>query len=184
MHRLMRQRALTITMPKAVTGATLLEVMIALVIMSIGLLGLSSLQLSGINASNSSGKRTEATVIANDLIERMRANPASVTAGDYASVDFSTIDCTNPPPTNCESLSSGALGCSNAQMANFDAYIAWCNASSLLQSGSVAISCTDNTGTVQTCSTVMYRTVTVNWKTQVDGGTKDKSISMTFRPVL
>ncbi|MBI1422904.1 MAG: type IV pilus modification protein PilV [Gammaproteobacteria bacterium] len=170
--------------PKTMAGATLLEVMIAMVIMSIGLIGLASLQLSGVNASNGSEKRTQATMIANDLIERMRANPAGVSAGNYAAVDFSTIDCTNPPPTSCETLSSGAVGCNAQQMANFDAYIAWCNATSLLQSGTVAISCTDNSGSVQACASVQFRRITVTWQTQVDGGTKNKSVSMIFRPVI
>jgi type IV pilus assembly protein PilV len=185
MHRVIMRPALPGNNLKAMTGATLIEVMIALIIMSIGLIGLASLQLTGVNANSGSDKRTQATIIANDLIERMRANPTGVSAGYYAGVNFGAIDCTQPPPTNCESLSSGAVGCSNQQMANFDAYVAWCNATSLLQSGSVSVTCTDSTGTAQACASVPYRTVTVSWQNQVDGGTSPtKTVSMIFRPVL
>ena len=168
---------------KSMTGATLIEVMIALVIMSIGLLGLASLQLSGVSTSNNSEKRTQATIVANDLIERMRANPAGVTAGNYAAINYGGIDCTSPP-TSCENLSSSSSGCNPAEVAAFDGFATWCAAKNNLQSGSLTVSCTDNTGVAATCSTTSYRMVSVNWSIQTDDGTKAKTLSMIFRPLL
>lgn len=168
---------------KTSAGATLIEVMIALVIMSIGLLGLASLQLTGISSNSNSEKRTQASIVANDLIERMRANPAGVTAGDYAAVNYTTIDCTTPP-ASCQTLSAGAVGCTSAQMANYDAFTSWCNASTLLQSGTLQVTCTDNTGANQACAATPYRTIRVDWVNQTDDGNSGKFLTITFRPMI
>lgn len=60
-------------------GFTLLEVLIAVVIFSIGLLGLAGLQGMGLKLTNDSMNRTVATLLANDMIDRMRANVAAAT---------------------------------------------------------------------------------------------------------
>lgn len=57
-------------------GFTLLEVMIALVIFSIGLLGLAGLMAQSTAFTNSAQYRTQATFLAYDMLDRMRANPS------------------------------------------------------------------------------------------------------------
>jgi len=64
-------------------GFTLLEVLIALLILSIGLLGLAALQTTGLRSNQMASMRTLATEAAYDITDRMRANPAGVAAGDY-----------------------------------------------------------------------------------------------------
>lgn len=64
-------------------GATLVEVMITVVLVSVGLLGLAGLQLASVQNSNSSTERFEATVIARDIVERMRVNRDEALAGSY-----------------------------------------------------------------------------------------------------
>jgi type IV pilus assembly protein PilV len=64
-------------------GFTLVEVLVTLVIMSIGLLGLAALQLTSLKANHGSATRTQAVYLAYDIIDRMRANPTAVTAGSY-----------------------------------------------------------------------------------------------------
>jgi len=168
---------------KRVTGTTLIEVMVALIIMSIGLLGLSSLQLTGMNSASGSEKRTQAAIIANDMAERMRANPDGVSSGDYAGYNYSSVDCSTPPTKICEDGSSTAADCKSSEVATYDAFTTWCNANTLLQSGSLTVSCTDQTGTAQACGSTAYRTVTVLWKNQDAGSTpKAKTLTMTFRP--
>ncbi|MCP5139355.1 MAG: type IV pilus modification protein PilV [Chromatiales bacterium] len=56
------------------SGITLIEVLITVVLVSIGLLGLAGLQLTSVQNSNSSGERFVATTLAQDILERMRAN--------------------------------------------------------------------------------------------------------------
>lgn len=55
-------------------GFSLLEVMIALVIFSIGLLGLAGLMSQSLSYNNSSQYRTQATFLAYDMLDRMRSN--------------------------------------------------------------------------------------------------------------
>lgn len=56
-------------------GFTLLEVMIAMVIFSIGLLGLAGMQSAGIRNNQVSYARTIATQLAYDMADRIRNNP-------------------------------------------------------------------------------------------------------------
>jgi type IV pilus assembly protein PilV len=64
-------------------GFTLFEVMIALLVLSIGLLGLAALQLRALRTGQAADMHTRAGQVAADMLERMRANPAGVAAGRY-----------------------------------------------------------------------------------------------------
>jgi type IV pilus assembly protein PilV len=63
-------------------GFSLVEVLVAVVLLSVGLLGLAGLQASGLRVGMSSIHRSEAAQLAQDMIERMRANAAN--AGSYS----------------------------------------------------------------------------------------------------
>jgi len=63
-------------------GFSLLEVLIALVVLSVGLLGLAALQAEGLRGSSSAVQRTTAVNYASDIADRMRANRAGL--GSYA----------------------------------------------------------------------------------------------------
>jgi type IV pilus assembly protein PilV len=56
------------------SGFTLLEVMVALLVLSIGLLGLAMLQATNLQFNTDAYTRTQATLFAYDIIDRMRAN--------------------------------------------------------------------------------------------------------------
>ena len=64
-------------------GFTLVEVLVALVVLSIGLLGIAALQVKAQNYSQDAYFRTQATVIAHDILERIRANPVGLQARSY-----------------------------------------------------------------------------------------------------
>lgn len=64
-------------------GFTLVEVMVTLVVLSIGLLGLGGLQLVGVQNTQGAYQRTQAAFLASDIIDRMRGNPVATVAGDY-----------------------------------------------------------------------------------------------------
>jgi type IV pilus assembly protein PilV len=64
-------------------GFTLLEVLIALLVMSIGLLGLAALQTTGLRSNQMASMRTLATQFTYDITDRMRSNPAGVAGGEY-----------------------------------------------------------------------------------------------------
>ncbi len=55
-------------------GFTLVEVLVALVVLSVGLLGLASLQAQGLSGNADAMLRTQATLYVYDMVERMRIN--------------------------------------------------------------------------------------------------------------
>ncbi len=65
-------------------GLGLIEVLLAVVILSIGLLGLASLQGNSLKFSHSAYLRTQATQLAYDIADRMRANRQAALVGSYA----------------------------------------------------------------------------------------------------
>lgn len=57
------------------SGMTLIEVLVALLILSVGALGAAAVQLNALKLTDSALRTTEASVIAHDMLERVRANP-------------------------------------------------------------------------------------------------------------
>lgn len=58
-------------------GFSLLEVLISVLVLSVGLLGLAALQTTSLKNNHSAHYRTSATVLAYDIIDRMRINPGA-----------------------------------------------------------------------------------------------------------
>lgn len=75
-------------------GFTLLEAMIALVIFSVGLLGLAGMQMTGMQSNHSAMMRTIATLQSYDMAERIRSNRvdnyAAPAANTIAEADIAT----------------------------------------------------------------------------------------------
>jgi len=71
------------------SGFTLLEVLVALLVLAIGLLGLAALQTMSMKFSHQSYERTQATLLAYDILDCMRANPN----GDYSATASSDPGC-------------------------------------------------------------------------------------------
>ncbi len=70
-------------------GFTLVEVLIALIVLSIGLLGLASLQVTTTKFNHSAYLRSQATRLAYSMTDRMRANrKAALEDGAYSAVDY------------------------------------------------------------------------------------------------
>ncbi|MGA9828512.1 MAG: type IV pilus modification protein PilV [Rhodanobacteraceae bacterium] len=80
-------------------GFTLLEVLIALLIFSFGMLGLAALQSFSVKANQSANYRSQATALANTLLDNIRANRDYIQS--YYSSDYAAgVDCrTNAQPT-------------------------------------------------------------------------------------
>jgi type IV pilus assembly protein PilV len=84
--------------PRRQAGLSLIEVLVAVVLLSIGLLGLAGLQASGMRVGQSSIHRSQAAQLAHDMIERMRANATRATdynlaLGDAAPACASVAAC-------------------------------------------------------------------------------------------
>lgn len=68
------------------TGFSLLEVLIALLVLSVGLLGIAGLQTFSLQFNHQSYERTQATLLISDIAERITANPLAARANRYDGV--------------------------------------------------------------------------------------------------
>nr|HMS07193.1 type IV pilus modification protein PilV [Burkholderiaceae bacterium] len=86
-------------------GSTLIEVLVAILILSFGLLAIGSFLAYTVQLPKLSGNRSVAVVAGNDLIERMRSNPTA--SGSYVTTTYATATFSTgaAPPT---SLPSGS----------------------------------------------------------------------------
>ena len=64
-------------------GFSLIEVLIAILILAIGLLGMAHMQASGMRSTHGAYLRTQATFLASDIIDSMRANATAARGGNY-----------------------------------------------------------------------------------------------------
>jgi type IV pilus assembly protein PilV len=95
-------------------GFTLIEVLVSLVILSIGLLGIGKLMLFSARANDSAYLRSQATALAYEILDDMRANRAEAIAGAYTTAAGNAA--TNP------GFSCAGVVCSPSNLALFDLY--------------------------------------------------------------
>jgi type IV pilus assembly protein PilV len=82
-------------------GATLIEVLVSLLIVSFGMLALLALQNNAIRYTKTTEYRSVATMLATDLGERMRANRPGAVASNYNLVAAYTAPAAMPARTAC-----------------------------------------------------------------------------------
>lgn len=87
---------------RSARGFTLLEVLVALLVLSIGLLGLAGLQTFSLRNNHSAFLRSQAVALAYDAIDRMRSNRAeALSAGSIFNTAFADTETTPPCTSNC-----------------------------------------------------------------------------------
>lgn len=97
-------------------GVTMIEALVTLAIFSFGLLGAAGLMLSGISRSNVANMRSIATMQANEMVDRMRANGDGVRTNKYGTASYTAAGPTTTCSTACETGTCSAEG-----IANYDA---------------------------------------------------------------
>lgn len=95
------------------SGFTLMEVLVALAVLSIGLLGMAGMQLFSMKSSHNAYLQSQASYFAYDLIDKMRANPVGFGNGNY---DSAYLSIPGSPP-NCQ---TSTATCSPTQLASFE----------------------------------------------------------------
>jgi type IV pilus assembly protein PilV len=65
-------------------GMTLIEILVAIVVLSIGLVGLAGLQLKGLQVNQGSSLRSQAAILTEEVAELLRADRTSAMADAYA----------------------------------------------------------------------------------------------------
>ncbi len=129
-------------------GISMIEVLVTMIVMAIGLLGMAGLQFTSLKNLNSSNFRYQASILAYDMAERMRANASGVSAGDYSAISVDGTEST----VNCTS------GCTSSSIASLDSY-EWGQGVANLPAGSGSV--TANTGVYD---------IVINWTEQHTGG--------------
>jgi type IV pilus assembly protein PilV len=128
-------------------GFTLVEVLVSLVVLSIGLLGMARLILLSSHSNDRAYMRSQATALAYEMLDNMRANAAAAVAHSY-DTPLSTV------PANPGSCAGSA--CSQTQLALYDVY----NWKQHLAGGALP----SGTGSVVTStSTPVSATIIVQW---------------------
>ncbi|HED34907.1 MAG TPA: type IV pilus modification protein PilV [Gammaproteobacteria bacterium] len=126
-------------------GFTLIEVLVATIILAVGLLGISGMQVTGLRSNHSALMRSQATMFAYDLSDRMRANgEAFKPAAGYYNNPVAAVD------NNC----STTAGCDSQAMAENDMYLWNVNIADALPAGAgiVCIDSTPDDGTSKTAA--------------------------------
>mgnify|MGYP003608823969 CR=1 FL=1 len=158
---------------RSYSGFTLLEVLITLIVLSVGLLGLSGLQTMSLRSNHDAYLRSQAAIQAYDLVDRMRANSGS----NSSAYIKSGTDMVGTEKAACDTTA----GCTATEMALHDLF-KWNQANQTLLPQGIGIVCHDNTiddgsyvaGVVTTGCTNQPADPLVVKIWWVDGRTKDQ----------
>jgi len=95
------------------SGMSLLEVMIAVLVFSVGLIGVAALMLTSMRNNDATLSRTQSTMLANEMYEKMLANLRGVADDDYSITMAATLPTTASP--ECD-----IAVCDTVQLADWD----------------------------------------------------------------
>ena len=105
-------------------GFTLIELLVSVAVFSLGILSLAYLQVTSLRLDQSSTLRWEASMLAYDMADRIKANQVAGLAGEYS-------DASSPSWADC---ADAATTCTPANMAAYDKS-AWDDALNALPGG-------------------------------------------------
>jgi type IV pilus assembly protein PilV len=98
-------------------GITMVESMVALVVLGTGMLGIASLYVASLKAERNALTRTTAVNLVNDMLDRIRANGVARDA-----YDTSKYGTGGPKDQKCVANSDATANCSTTQLAEDDLY--------------------------------------------------------------
>ena len=106
--------------PISPQGFTLIEVLVALALIGLGLLGISALQLESMRANQGAYQRTQAIIALLDMAERLRMAPEAFVAADARPFDSQALlddwhaELQRLPASVGASAPEGSLDCSDS----------------------------------------------------------------------
>lgn len=138
--------------PRHEPGFTLIETMVALLVISVGMIGVAALHGLALSASGEAIRRSIAVGLASDIADRIRVNRGAQLAYEGEATDNHCDD-----PTD-----NGGIDCSPAEMAAHDLFVWQTDVSQSLPDGQGTIDVDDGT------NPPIY-TVTVSWVEPTQG---------------
>ena len=152
-------------------GFTLIEILVAIVVVSVGLLGYAGLQLNGLNQTHAALFRSQAAISTHDMADRLRANPPGSFLGGYRTAETAALakpDCT--------------LGCTPFNLAVNDLKTWQALLSQHLPMAMGTVSCADSDLLdANPCSAESIHTIVVSWDDNKDGNA-GASMQVDVRP--
>lgn len=105
-------------------GVSLIEVLVAVMIFSIGLVGLAGLLIMATHSNQAAYLRTQATFMAHNMADRMGANPVAVWDGSYNSSGYPvatsvTTACDSTSPCTPDDVAAHDMQMWSTQLAAF-----------------------------------------------------------------
>ncbi len=138
-------------------GASLIEILVTISVLSLGFLGIASLQTSAIANIHIAYQYSQAASLAQSIVESVRANQAAAMAGLY---QHDAGKSTPAPEKKCS-----ATSCTPAELAEWN-ISSWHSAiASDLSGGKLSISCP------KACSNQSIQLITIYWDARRNGAT-------------
>lgn len=131
------------------SGFTLVETMVALLVLSVGMIGVAALYGQALSASGTAIYRSQAINLAGDIADRIRVNRTALLAYEGAAADNNCDD-----PTG-----AGGVDCSPAEMAAHDLFVLQTLTAQTLPGGQASVE-------VDTSTTPPTYTVAISWDEQ------------------
>ncbi|MCX7218763.1 type IV pilus modification protein PilV [Undibacterium sp.] len=162
-------------------GFSLIEVLIAVFVLALGIIGAAGLQLTAIRTSQQSSFQSISVQLANELADKMRSNDALMKLADGAN-PFLKIDyksATDPTPTVAKLCYTSTANCTASDIANADIYEWLIRVKDSLPGGRVLV-CRDSAPYVSanraltwacTADTASGLTVKIGWRSKNPDGT-------------
>ena len=123
-------------------GFTLVEVLVALVVVSVGMLGIAGLYVHGLQAGRTAMFSHQAVTLAGDVADRIRANPRAGEAYAGAGTDNKCV--------------AGGVDCNEAEMAAHDIFAWTQQAQNSLPNGTIQVQ-------INNATVPPEYTITVGW---------------------
>jgi type IV pilus assembly protein PilV len=122
-------------------GSTLIEILVAVLILSVTLIAQAGVQVLGVRANANAHLRSEAAILVNDISERIRANVPAALAGTYGTLTYNGVNCAVPPADQCSDNSSAvaSAACTATQVAQEDAFLWSCNAQTVIPGNTLSV---------------------------------------------
>ncbi|MEJ2403882.1 MAG: type IV pilus modification protein PilV [Candidatus Thiodiazotropha sp.] len=141
-------------------GMTIIEVLIAAIVIAVGLLGVAAMQVTALQGSSNAAFRTRSIELASALTDRINANRDALNI--YADTVADT--CDNPPDPICSMAPGGSAGdasdCTPGQMAIYDVWDIACKVEKELPPGSTLdINCPGG------CPALQHMSIEISWPT-------------------
>lgn len=102
---------------KAQGGFSLIEVLVSVLVLMVGILGVAAMQMVSFQTNQAAYARSQAIYLAQDILDRMRANPDGYEDSTVYDNVLTTTSSTIPNDPTCVTT---AGGCSSLQMAQQD----------------------------------------------------------------